>query len=113
MFREIIPIYFNIHAQKYALWGKSVTFFFLYLAGHFISWLQRVLRVTAPTERLRLIGVGAVIAPQASPYGIYGEQCDNDSPTGFHHSTLLFPCQYHSTTAPHSYSLTVDRRYIT
>jgi hypothetical protein len=65
---------------------------------HFISWLQSVLRVTAPMVRLRLRGVGALIAPQASPHRIYGEQYGSDSPTGFHHSILLFPCQYHSTT---------------
>jgi hypothetical protein len=91
---------------------KSITFFFN-LPGRFVSWLQSVLGVNAPMVHLRLIGVGALIAPQASPYGISGEQFGSDSPKDFRHNTSVFPCQYHSTTAPHSYSFTVHRRYLT
>ena len=39
---------------------------------------------------------------QASPCGICGAQ--SDAVTGFPPSTSVFPCQYHSTDAPYSYS---------
>jgi len=46
----------------------------------------------------------AWIQSGAIPGGIRGEQCDSDCVS----STLVFPCQYHSTNGPNSFTYHED-----
>jgi hypothetical protein len=46
----------------------------------------------------------AWVQSRACPGGIWGEQCDSD----FDSSTWVYPCQYHSTNAPNSFTYHED-----
>jgi len=59
---------------------------------------------TAQTFRRRPVTTEASVRSQVSPCEICDGQIDNG--TGFSSRTSLFPCQYHSTSAPYSSSST-------
>ena len=56
----------------------------------------------AQTVNGRVVTAEARIQSQASPCNIYGGQ--SGTGTGFSPTTSVFPCQYHSTSTPYTYS---------